>query len=330
MLERERDFALDIVRRAAEICRSVQNEIDPGQLDKKDRSPVTVADFAVQALVSGLLAEQFPEDPLVGEEGADQLREASAAPVRQQVIEQVRRCRANDVSEKTVLDWIDRGQATGGAAGRFWVLDPIDGTKGFLRKEQYAIALALIENGRVVLGVLGCPNLPAQMTTGAEQGDGYLFFAVRGGGAFAVALDGDCEPAAVHVAAADGPASQRRCESVESGHAAHSEMAQIAELAQLTAEPLRLDSQAKYAIVARGEAAAYLRLSPDATYTEKIWDHAAGAIVIEEAGGVVTDLLGKPLDFSCGRKLSANRGIIAAIPSLHAQVVQATAQVVGL
>jgi 3'(2'), 5'-bisphosphate nucleotidase len=43
---------------------------------------------------------------------------------------------------------------------RYWTLDPIDGTKGFLRGDQYAIALALVEHGEVVLGVLGCPNLP--------------------------------------------------------------------------------------------------------------------------------------------------------------------------
>jgi 3'(2'), 5'-bisphosphate nucleotidase len=46
-----------------------------------------------------------------------------------------------------------------GAAERYWVMDPVDGTKGFLRGDQYAVALALVERGEVVLGVLGCPNL---------------------------------------------------------------------------------------------------------------------------------------------------------------------------
>ena len=48
-----------------------------------------------------------------------------------------------------ILAAIDRGQHAGGAAGRFWTLDPIDGTKGFLRGGQYAIALALLEGGHV-------------------------------------------------------------------------------------------------------------------------------------------------------------------------------------
>ena len=57
-----------------------------------------------------------------------------------------------------ILDNIDHGN--GEPADLFWTLDPIDGTKGFLRGDQYAVALALIKEGKPVLGVLGCPNLP--------------------------------------------------------------------------------------------------------------------------------------------------------------------------
>jgi 3'-phosphoadenosine 5'-phosphosulfate (PAPS) 3'-phosphatase len=64
----------------------------------------------------------------------------------------------------------------------FWCLDPIDGTKGFLRGEQYAVCLALIVDSKVQLGVIGCPNLPQD----ASQPDGprgAMFVAVRGQGA---------------------------------------------------------------------------------------------------------------------------------------------------
>ena len=73
---------------------------------------------------------------------------------------------------------------------------------------------------------------------------------------------------------------------------------------------MRLDSQAKYAVVARGEAEAYLRLPTRADYREKIWDHAAGVLIVEEAGGTVTDITGRPLEFTHGRDLAANRGVI--------------------
>ena len=78
-----------------------------------------------------------------------------------------------------MLQGIDFGG--GDASGsRYWTIDPIDGTKGFLRGDQYAVALGLIEDGEVVAGVLGCPNLPA-----SEGGAvGSLFAAVRGEGGF--------------------------------------------------------------------------------------------------------------------------------------------------
>jgi len=66
-----------------------------------------------------------------------------------------------------------------------WALDPIDGTKGFLRGEQFAVCLALIVDGQVQVGVMGCPNLPvdAKDTDGEK---GCLFIAVKGQGAFQV------------------------------------------------------------------------------------------------------------------------------------------------
>ncbi|MGB7415640.1 MAG: inositol monophosphatase family protein, partial [Thermosynechococcaceae cyanobacterium] len=85
-----------------------------------------------------------------------------------------------------------------------------------------------------------------------------------------------------------------------------------------------------YGAVASGSAALYLRLpspkSPD--YREKIWDHAAGTIVVEEAGGRVTDMHGKPLDFSQGAKLVDNRGVIVSNGLIHDQVLAALQQAV--
>lgn len=66
-------------------------------------------------------------------------------------------------------------------AGR-WTLDPIDGTKGFLRGGQYAVCLALIVDGKVVLGVIGCPNLPVESDY-PDGPKGCIFVAVKGQGA---------------------------------------------------------------------------------------------------------------------------------------------------
>src|SRR6185437_2044577 len=90
-----------------------------------------------------------------------------------------------------------------------------------------------------------------------------------------------------------------------------------------TAAPVRMDSQAKYATVARGFADAYLRLPVKTGYFEKIWDHAGGVCVVEEAGGKVTDVCGKPLDFTRGQELNLNRGVIVTNGTLHDSIVAA-------
>src|SRR4029079_19765798 len=90
-----------------------------------------------------------------------------------------------------ILDCIARGQQAPDPDKRYWVLDPVDGTKGFLRKEQYAIALALVERGTILLGVLACPNLPTSLGTSEKSsvgGRGQIYAAVRGGGAERIEL----------------------------------------------------------------------------------------------------------------------------------------------
>ena len=226
----------------------------------------------------------------------------------------------------TACAWIDFGGAKD-YSDRFWTLDPIDGTKGFLRGEQYAIALALIVDGELAVAALACPNLPA--TADAEASVGVVYTAVKGHGAYRVPSGGGDAPIPVTTSTLRDASKARFCESVESGHTSHSDSAEVAERLGMTAESVRLDSQAKYAVVARGEADIYLRLPTRPGYVEKIWDHAAGALVVTEAGGTVTDITGKPLEFSHGWGLHANRGVIVTNGPLHGDVLDAL-QAVGV
>jgi 3'(2'), 5'-bisphosphate nucleotidase len=294
-----------------------------GALEKRDKSPVTVADFASQAIVCRSLEQALPGDPIVAEEASDALREAGNAPLLDAVRGHVAAETGARVSAGDVLGWIDRGGHDAGAR-RYWTLDPIDGTKGFLRREQYAVALGLIEDGRVALGVLGCPSLPT-----ADGGRGALFAATAGGPARSLPLWGR-EAAPEESIAVDRvrkPADARVCESVESEHSNQVESARIASLLGIAAEPYRIDSQCKYAAVARGDASIYLRMPTRADYREKIWDHAAGKILVESAGGRVTDVDGRPLDFGRGETLAGNSGIVATSGAIHDQVIDAIRRV---
>ncbi|WP_240911491.1 3'(2'),5'-bisphosphate nucleotidase [Paludisphaera soli] len=322
--EREREVATAAVRDAAILCRAVQRGLETAAMDKEDRSPVTIADFGSQALICRTLAEAFPGDRIVAEEDAAMLRRAGAEESASRVLKFVQGIRP-EADGESVLSWIDLGRDEGGA-GRFWTLDPIDGTKGFLRGGQYAVALALIVDGRIEVAAMACPNLPVRA---GDEAVGAVFTAVRGEGAEVRPLDAAGPATPIRVGAGTDPRDARICESVESGHSAQDQSALVAERLGVAAAPVRLDSQAKYAVVARGEADIYLRLPTRKDYREKIWDHAAGALILAEAGGVVTDVTGRPLDFTKGRELSENRGVVATNGTLHDRVIAALAEAYG-
>lgn len=314
--EQEKQVAIAAVTQAAQLCEAVRQGLVPAAIEKNDKSPVTIADYGAQAIICQALGAAFPADPVVGEEDTADLRQPAAAAVLAAVTEQVQALKA-DATAADVLSWIDQGN--GDVAPRYWTLDPIDGTKGFLRGDQYAIALALVEDGDLKVGVLGCPFLSFD---GGETG--LLFVAVRGEGTVMMPLSGG-SPQPLRVAASDDPDHCRFVESVESGHGDQSQQSAIAQAVGITAASMRMDSQAKYAAVAAGQAVLYLRLpspkSPD--YREKIWDHAAGVLVVEEAGGRVTDMNGKPLDFASAARFPNNRGVVVSNGDIHDTVLAA-------
>jgi HAL2 family 3'(2'),5'-bisphosphate nucleotidase len=327
MYEVEREIASRIVAEVCDLTRRVQDDIVAAgeSLTKDDRSPVTLGDLAAQVVVSRRLAERFPSDRLVGEEDSAAL--AATPTMAERALRLVHEY-LPELTHEAMLEALDRGSYEGGGQGRHWVLDPIDGTKGFLRGEQYAVALALVDDGRVVVGALGCPNLPPAFEPDSED-RGCLFDGARGAGVRETLIGRD-DGREIRVDSVTDPAQAVVCESVEAAHAAHLVQGAIANRLGITTDPFRVDSQCKYAVVARGEASIYLRLPRDSSYREKVWDHAAGKLVIEEAGGRVTDLEGEPLDFSQGRLLGNRCGIVATNGAIHDKVLEACRAELGL
>ncbi len=316
----ELEAALDAVRRSAALCAAVQREDAANRVDKSDRSPVTVADLVSQAIVAQVLREHFPDDPLVAEEETDVFDGPGGSVLRDRVHAYLQRD-LKGASVEDLLAWIHHGSRRQDFPDRFWVLDPVDGTKGFLRGEQYAIALALLENRQVVLAVLGCPNLPASGVGVTEPGKGVILYAVRGEGVYMFPLDGSTTAVRVRVSSRTLDQPVRICQSAS--HSASDLATRVAQQMGCACEPVRLDSQAKYALVARGDAELYVRVSRKSGYREKIWDHAAGSLVVEEAGGRVTDATGRPLDFGAGIHLENNLGIVCSNGLLHDAALRA-------
>ncbi|KAL9604656.1 MAG: hypothetical protein Q9219_000376 [cf. Caloplaca sp. 3 TL-2023] len=341
--------ALLAVQRATLLTQRVFHNNAKGTLSKDDASPVTIGDFGAQALIIAAVRHSFPSDEIVGEEEASSLREKTG--LAEQIFELVQGSKLDDAAAEEelggpvkdvegMLGAIDEGRSKGGDKGRIWALDPIDGTKGFLRGGQYAVCLALIVDGDVKVGVLGCPNLPVDDAApisadvggaGEEEGRGVLFAAVQGEGATSRPLTKGALAAEkkISMKAVEDISQATFCESVEAGHSSHGDQAEIAKRLGITKESVRMDSQAKYGSIARGAGDLYLRLPVRKDYEEKIWDHAAGDLIVREAGGEVTDAEGKPLDFGVGRTLKRNKGVVAAPKGVHGIVLKAVKEVLG-
>lgn len=333
------DAARHAVIEAATVTRHVQSSSDAVRSSlKDDSSPVTVADYAAQAIIAHLLEEALGPVHLVAEEDADDLRARldQGSPALPQAVLEAVRLAWPDATMDAMLDAIDRGNAEPkrDELHSFWTLDPVDGTKGFLRGQQYAISLAWIEHDSPVIGVLGCPNLSIDQSDDPAQvcPRGSLYLAIRGDGVWETHCDrkADSWSADGHTMrrlAHDPLESVSICASVEKEHSSVNDTDRVLELlardGMPSAEPVRLDSQAKYAVVARGQADAYLRLPARRAYIEKIWDHAAGALIAHESGAEVTDIFGYPLEFSHGVRLEMNTGIICAPPFVHGKIIAA-------
>ncbi|EFJ43494.1 hypothetical protein VOLCADRAFT_65837 [Volvox carteri f. nagariensis] len=363
---KELESAKAAVRLASKLCQIVQRQLSAEErVDKKDDSPVTVADYGAQAVVAWALQRADPSSRLsmVAEEDSAELRRPAGRPMLERITQLINSVISEaepgaQLSPEEVLELIDLGGSPGGPTGRHWVLDPIDGTRGFVGMRQYAVCLGMLQDGEVVLGVLGCPNLPqgsvveedglegaaqraaaaaaaaagsssSTTTTSSGSSVGCLFSAHRNHGAYAEPLwDESSAPVQIRVEDVSDPRDARFMESVESRHSSHSTTAAMARELGVVLPPLRMDSQVKYGLLSRGCASIFMRFPPPA-YKEKIWDHAAGFVIVEEAGGLVTDAAGVRLDFSRGRFLHPlDRGIIAAPPALHEQLVKAATKVV--
>jgi myo-inositol-1(or 4)-monophosphatase len=166
-----------------------------------------------------------------------------------------------------------------------WVVDPLDGTKEFVKGlPEYVVAVGLVEGGQTQLAAVHNPS------------SGEMFWAVRGGGAFQ-----------------DG----RRIRVTESPRllASRSEMGrgEFEPFGAWELEPIG-SIELKLALVASGRAGATLSRGP-----KHEWDVCAGALLVEEAGGVATDVFGGALRYN--QSFPKVKGILAGAPGAHARAL---------
>ncbi len=293
----------------------------PDAMAKTGKEPVTIADYGSQAVILAEVAAAFPDHGVIAEEGAEHLLEHAGEEGARRITEVVGGVIGRPTTLDEVASWIDH---QGGSSSYTWVVDPIDGTKGFLRREQFAVAIGVLLEGEVHAGVLACPHLDIDPAD-PSAGRGVLFTATAGGGAFMELITGG-DPVPAKVTTTADPAAIRMLGSVESAHGDPALVKAVIADAGLGGGMVRLDSQVKYGAVAAGMAEVYLRPRSRPDYRENIWDHAAGVAVVTEAGGRVTDLDGKPLDFT-EPKMVNNRGVLVTNGAIHDLLLESLARV---
>jgi 3'(2'), 5'-bisphosphate nucleotidase len=307
--------AREAVRVASRLCMRVAAE-GPARLEKTGREPVTLADYGSQAVILGMVAAAFPDHGVLAEEGSAHLLANGGIPAVEAVAGLV-----SEISEThcTAEDLVRRIDHPGGRGRPVWAIDPIDGTKGFLRGDQFAVAVGILDDGGSVAGVLGCPRLTIGGTTGVMVWGG------PGLGAFVEPIGGG-KPTPIGVSPIDDPAAVRVLGSVERAHGDPAVIESVVRRAGLGGGWVRIDSQAKYAAVAAGLAETYIRPRNREDWRERVWDHAAGAAIVTGAGGRVSDLDGHRLDFALGRTLDQNRGVLVTNGLVHDLVLGALAE----
>ena len=312
--QQEWQVALAAVREAAALCHVLQGEpLSRGE--KPDGSPVTAADFATQALICSTLADTFPDDPIIAEEDSAILNATNGAVLLEEVTSYLRRFRPG-VTPSDVCRWIDHGAHRSGQ--RFWALDPLDGSKGFLRGHQYAIALALIEGGHVKIGVLACPNL-RQLELWPHGSS--LLAAAEGQGAWALGLDEQITASRLSVSTIAEPGLAAACESFESAHTNQEAGSAVASVLGLTTPLLRLDSQVKYALVAGGSVEAYFRV-PERKCDREHLGSCRGQPPRRRGRRPCDGFRWRPLEFSNSFR-KPPRGIVATNGVLHGPLLEA-------
>lgn len=272
-LHREKAFALDVTRRATQICLKATRQARC----KRDDTPVTAADLAIQAIVVSALQLTFDNDVLLGEEDiSDEIYDDS------QLWYDVDQLAGFDA--RAVLNSSNDGGLQ--TNRRAWTLDPIDGTKGFLSGHEYAVGLALLDEN-ANSGTLRKSNTPP-LGALALPAEGVIFLA----NASAKSLEEHTIENKV-LRKLDVP---NHCKSV--WMLSGTQNLSLPGLPPWT--PLCCGSLVKYAAVARKRAMALVQALP--TGRGYIWDHAAGITAVVAAGGRVTDEFGQPARLAEGPK----------------------------
>ncbi|KAI4868800.1 carbohydrate phosphatase [Hypoxylon rubiginosum] len=341
--------AIGAIQSAAKLSQAVISVDDKGVIEKDDLSPVTVADFAIQALLTATIHHAFPDDKFVGEESAAELRNNPLLLDRVwKLLQRLRQdeeqslCKLPESPDQMceMIDWCGFGEPGGPNAGRVWVFDPIDGTKTFVQRMAYAINVALLEGSKQVLSIVGCPTLsvdaksPVTNTSLDPTGRGCIVFAAKGHGTYVCHLAGSSSHD-VQARKVEPHAETTSSQALQPVSCYNMLDSGVDDVHQLIMENLDIKTQGcdllawvlRWVTLGLGLANMTVWVYKKRSRTGKVWDHAGAMLLFEEVGGKITDIDGKDIDLGVGRTMTENHGFVAAPAAMHATVLETVQRV---
>ena len=287
--------AIEIVKKASEIPEWFKKS-GFKIYKKKDKSPVSMADFATQIYIISKLKESFPKDQIMAEENESDLIIGEAE-------KNITDC-FRDLNITGITDLKSTLKYRGNPSNRHWNVDPIDGTRGFQKNLPYAIGICLIEKSDIKISVIAVPDYD-------ERGLG-IFTAEVYQGAKASYGGADFKP--IHVSSQNDLKNARMC------HSLHYDMPWVIKFAEKVGikERIQLDSMRKFCMIADGSCDLYIK--PITGFDAHTWDFAPGDLLVREAGGMVSDLDEERLTFLDEKCILRAPGIIATNGLLHDKV----------
>lgn len=184
---------------------------------------------------------------------------------------------------------------------RVWMVDPLNGTKSFVKgSDTFAVVIALVENG---IPIFSCVTMPAQ---------GKVFYAEKGNGSFEK-IGGEFKQ--IHATSVHEIQRARLITREPSG-----DIRPIEEKLDRIPFMQRIEegSGAKLCMIARGDAEAHINTN----FRAGKWDIAAPQLILEEAGGIVTDLDGKAIDYTKGTVNLERSYVASANRALHEKILE--------
>ncbi|MCJ7649869.1 MAG: hypothetical protein MUP85_14755 [Candidatus Lokiarchaeota archaeon] len=293
---KELKLAIEIVNTASKITEWFR-EVGFQSYQKEDDSPVTIADYATQIYIINKIMEQFPDDQIIAEEDDSSFIDDIAKRSINSCYEALN-IEGNINIEKSLMKKDKYSK-------RQWTVDPIDGTKGYQEGLSYAIGIGLMINSDPKICAIAVPNY--------KKFGKAIFISEKDKGSKFATNTSEFKP--IKVSHQSHLKQAKMCHSLHYDEPWVMEFAKRAEITNF----IQIDSMAKFCMIADGTADLYVK--PMNKSRSFAWDFLPGILLVQEAGGTVTDLRGSKIEFNNDKCIVSTPGLIASNSIIHNDII---------